>query len=373
MIYNLQVLRAVAAYLVVFYHLEAHINRTYPGALQSHVGASGVDIFFVLSGFIMLYTNRDCDSSPGQFWRSRIVRIFPLYWFLTFVMISVTLLGFAPSGLHHWSGQDLLASLLLVPRIRADGVAEPILSQAWTLIYEVFFYLVFGLLLLSKRTDRIVAILAVLFASLALVGWAVKPTGLAAKVYTSAILMEFVAGCLLAEAYIRMRMRPWIVGLGWPFVIAGAAAIVLGDQFLRGLFAEAPEWRLGLYGIPAVMIVAGALILEKGGRRFANHHIQLQGAASYALYLSHTLTMHIVFKMAAAITAVSALFCGIIGVAAFAFAIVMATLLHIWVERPLGRGFKALIDYLPLLRGASNTLAIPSMAPFQREASSSRS
>src|SRR5262249_10848440 len=148
MIQNIQVLRAIAAYLVVVYHIQPHVSNLLSAPMTSDMGAVGVDVFFVISGFIMVFTSSNRERTTWEFWRDRIIRIVPLYWLATFCMIAITLFGFAPSGLHGWDGKDLVTSMFFLPNIRNDGVPEPILSPGWTLIYEMFFYFLFGLTLL---------------------------------------------------------------------------------------------------------------------------------------------------------------------------------------------------------------------------------
>jgi exopolysaccharide production protein ExoZ len=175
MIYNIQILRAIAAYLVVFHHIQSHFVDNHSVAAVSNIGIIGVDIFFVISGFIMILTTSGEARSPLSFWRDRLVRIVPLYWLATFSLVGLSLIGLAPTGLHGWDLQDLLASLLFIPEVRADGAGMPILFVGWTLNYEMFFYLLFGLALLLRNQLLSVVALTGLFLGLAIAGRILRP------------------------------------------------------------------------------------------------------------------------------------------------------------------------------------------------------
>ncbi|MBC8051281.1 MAG: acyltransferase, partial [Chitinophagales bacterium] len=110
MIENIHVLRAVAAYMVVFYHGQDLTQAVSPAFDYVHAGAAGVDIFFVISGFVITHTNLRNQKATTQFWLDRIIRIVPLYWAVTFFLILVSLSGWRPTGLHHWDAGDLLGS-----------------------------------------------------------------------------------------------------------------------------------------------------------------------------------------------------------------------------------------------------------------------
>lgn len=150
---SLQVLRALAAMIVVFCHINGAINDRFlvkPLGTLLDGGYIGVDLFFCLSGFIMYYTSRDRIGVRGAVWEfilRRILRIYPLYWLLTFLTIGVA--QFESHLVNDWklNFPYVLKSLLLVPQPFA-----PVMYQAWTLVHEVKFYAIFaGLMLLPTR------------------------------------------------------------------------------------------------------------------------------------------------------------------------------------------------------------------------------
>jgi peptidoglycan/LPS O-acetylase OafA/YrhL len=259
-----------------------------------------VDVFFVISGFIMIYTSAGRERSSSEFWRDRAIRILPLYWLALFAMIAVHSLGYHPFGLHRWDAADLLTSLLLLPHVRLDGATEPILGPAWTLIYEVFFYFLFGLFLAFRDLVKTTLALAAVFVGLCAGGFILQPASFAIRHYTNPIVLEFVAGCLLGLCYVRSRIfeNPQGTAVGIALIGVGAAALVLADYRL-GVMAM--QSRLLYFGIPAAMIVAGALALEKAGHRYSGRGLLLLGGASYAIYLVHPLVLHFTFAVVAAV------------------------------------------------------------------------
>lgn len=259
-------------------------------------GAAGVDVFFVISGFIMVHTNRDLSRSAAQFWLDRIIRIVPLYWLLTLLLVVILQTGAAPAGLHKADAGDILSSLFFIPDIRADGAPEPVLSLGWTLNYEMFFYAIFGLTLFLRSMALSVLVLALLFSALAVAGLAVP--GLASDVhavrfYTHPIMLEFVAGAALALAFGRGWLSNWPAPrvAGWALAVAGAGAILATELVPAGV-EQVWTWRVLFYGAPALLIVAGVLVLHEAGVRSRGQAWLALGAASYSIYLIHPLVMH---------------------------------------------------------------------------------
>lgn len=283
---SIQYLRGVAATMVVLFHLGSPLERLgYRGVWPVGLSA-GVDIFFVISGFVMWISTIGRTVTPWQFFRKRIVRIVPLYWLLTTVMLVVMLV--LPSALQtsRFSLPHVIASYLFLPMQNpGKGTMEPLLFPGWTLNYEMFFYLIFGTLLLVSPRLRLLGT-ALLFGLLVLVGWlAGWPTVSVAGFYTSPRLLEFVAGMVLA----------WLVCqrgadrlLAPPVALAGLAA-----GFAALLFNPFPSdwpWALSA-GLPSALIVACAVSLEGRGRLREWRPAHLLGDASYSIYLTQLISM----------------------------------------------------------------------------------
>jgi exopolysaccharide production protein ExoZ len=279
---TVQVLRAIAALLVVLYHaLEVwgeRIDPTAPGTGWTN-GAAGVDIFFVISGFVMVVSSRRLITEPAGwliFLRHRVVRIVPLYWLLTTVKVAAVALF---SGMVLRTGLDfnfVIGSYLFMPVVDSANHFRPVLSVGWTLTYEFLFYLLFAVALAARvGVLRIIVPGLGLIAALALVRTETWPSW---TVLFDTIVLEFILGVLLAKWTLQgSRLRPMVaIGL----VIAGFAAVLCVP-----LVSE--NARVLTWGIPAFMIVAGAVSLEPLVARGLPRWLLALGDASYSIYLSH--------------------------------------------------------------------------------------
>ena len=142
------------------------------GALQYlNVGAAGVDLFFIISGFVMVYSSEPLfGSSRGAiyFFCHRIIRIVPLYWIVTaLALILATMHGFGGMYPLHM----IVGSFLFIPMLRPEGVMQPLVAQGWTLNYEMFFYVIFAMACTAPRQIAVgitsaALVLAVLFGRL---------------------------------------------------------------------------------------------------------------------------------------------------------------------------------------------------------------
>ncbi len=139
---NIQALRAFAAVLVVTFH-TGYIWPTGFG-----VGSFGVDVFFVISGYIMA---RICDTNPSYFLRRRLIRIVPPYWVLTLLIFALAWKLPRLTGATRTTPKELLDSLFFIPFIKETGIFRPVLFVGWSLNYEMFFYLAIAAALLLSR------------------------------------------------------------------------------------------------------------------------------------------------------------------------------------------------------------------------------
>lgn len=272
-IWSVQYLRALAALgVVVFHALESSTHR-FP------IGAAGVDVFFVISGFIMASLMLGRESEPWTFGWRRLVRIVPLYWAATLAALAIAWIK--PNFFYRMdaSFENAALSFLFIPHASATGGVSPVLWQGWTLEYEMFFYLLctLALLLPSRRLLALGVVLVVLVT----VGIVTQPAEPIALAYTNPLLLEFGAGVLLALAWRRRWLNtPW---LGAAAIVAGVSAYALQQTGL----APVTGVRVIDWGVPALFIVAGALALEGAGRMPQSRFGLLVGDASYSLYLTH--------------------------------------------------------------------------------------
>lgn len=258
---GLQYLRAYAALLVVFFHASVNSKS---GII---IGESGVDVFFVLSGFLM-WRVTNAETTSFAFMRNRIRRIVPVYWIATLAVFACAELGITSRVMPDLG--HLLTSLFFLP-FKGPGGVYPMLIVGWTLNYEMFFYVVFaGLLVLPRR--YIPVALTVTFAGLA----CLRPFAggsLFAQFYTNPIILEFVAGVWLAVALEKTPGRQM-----------GIVLLLFG---ILGTLAGGDMPRIIGYGVPAVLCVWGMLAIERDGDVPSIAPLRLAGDASYSIYLWH--------------------------------------------------------------------------------------
>ncbi|TNF19045.1 MAG: acyltransferase [Rhodobacteraceae bacterium] len=317
---GLQSLRALAAFLVLVGHIRAEAAHYFaldlPGA--DLPWTRGVDIFFVISGFIVTLSAARFLHRPGAFLGRRLRRVAPLYALFTTLMVALLLA--APGALKD-TGLDpaqILHSYLFLPFERPDGRIAPVLSLGWTLNYEVFFY---ALLALCLTLPRPLLTCAAALVTLALLGPHL-PRSTATLFYTNPLILEFTFGITLARLWQRGVIRP-STPLALTALAAGLALLALLHQTALPRFLAA--------GLPAMLIVAaGTLFAPDRPLPF-----QRLGDASYALYLSHRFTLR-----AATLALLPILPATPLAAVAFCAALTLACLwtallVHRHIERPL--------------------------------------
>jgi len=290
---SIQLLRAVAAIGVVFTHAITRLSTTFPGAGdhafftgaggQLTAGDAGVDLFFVISGFIMLHVHRGDFAQPGaplSFMIKRILRIVPIYWLLTTVAVAVLI--FAPQLFTtHYKGVYLpwiVGSYLFLPIAPPDWNATPVMGVGWTLNYEMFFYAVFaGALLLPRRLG--LQLIFLCFGVLVALGSLWRPSAPLLSLVTNWLLLDFLMGIAVAWRLLsrgKLSQTPICVltGIG---IVCLAATIVWPPP-------EEGPLRLLCWGIPAALIVLGMSSASLSGGRFGRL-MSVLGDASYSIYL----------------------------------------------------------------------------------------
>jgi peptidoglycan/LPS O-acetylase OafA/YrhL len=284
-----QGLRALAALFVVGFHstLLLHDNF-YPGFAPWDNGNSGVDLFFVISGFNMIVSSRSLVHEADG-WRRfiylRIVRIVPMYWLTTSAKLLLIVL--IPEFARHTypTTWNTIASFLFLPAMDGMGVIKPVLPVGWTLSFEMFFYVAFaGALFLA--IDVLLAV-GTLMVVLSLVSILARPEWPAITSLASPFLLEFVFGMIIGRAFLRKRFE------GAPPTLA----ILIGIAGLAGLAAIPAEgaWqRAAIWGVSGSAALCGALMAERWlGERLPKLLIET-GEASYSLYLTHGFVLPII-------------------------------------------------------------------------------
>jgi len=338
-------LRAIAALAVVWHHIQTEMAISLGTPQFGYAGRAGVDIFFVISGFIMFHTTQDGGRTTLQFWRDRVIRIAPMYWLATLAAATLFWLGIHPGDIKALSPVDVVEDMLFIPHYSSSLDVYPTLDVGWTLNYEMFFYFLFGLTFFLKSQPRALAMLAVIFLGGAALVHFNAPMPHAFTAWLEPITLEFVAGGALALLYRRQLSAPAGVqkAIGVLLVVAGFAA--------AGWFGFADgkdinwfyERRALEFGIPSVCIVAGALLLERNGMVIRSPFMLMLGAASYAIYLVHHVIVQYMLRVLAAVAPdAPAVLLVTAGLVIFALATAAGIAAHFGVEKPITRVLKRL-------------------------------
>lgn len=315
MIYNLQVLRGLAAIGVVFYHTDYRLAGDY------HTDFFGVSTFFVISGFIMCFISR---ADARDFLRNRLTRIVPMYWLCTAAYLLLTCkipveIISAPMPL------NILRSVFFLP---SDD--HPVLWVGWTLNLEMLFYVLFALsLVISVRlAPFIVAAILVTIFSMA----DQFPDVFLLQYYAQTYVRFFVVG--VAAYYVYAYFPP----LPRTLAACGGIAVIAfcyGSQFVEPWWTNTFIPPL-LYAMPGAIVIC-ALLMERAGVFTRSGVLLLLGDASYAIYLTHTILFKVLQSQArhwSIGNAQDSLMMMTIYVVA---AIAVGVAVHVWIEKPVLR------------------------------------
>lgn len=332
---SLQALRGIAALAVLMFHLRAVEAKYIPGeavlgTAAAHADA-GVDLFFVISGFVMAHVGRGRFAgfpAAGLFLLKRACRVLPLYWLFT--TITVVLMMTFPAVVNSsYPDQSVIRSYLLIPYTQL-----PVLAVGWTLIHEAYFYIVFAIA---------IAIIAERALTVCLLGWAaviayahidgyeeVTPLG---QLLISPLTFEFIAGVLAGLHWRRLprRMAPAMMLCGIALFLTGATGF--GDPSIS---PPDPWLRLATFGGASVLLVLGSVMQESGHDGRVSPVLVALGNSSYSLYLSHVFVISAVGRLwAVAIPGQSGGHHLLFVVVASASACIAGHLIHRWTELPL--------------------------------------
>ena len=335
---NLQILRLMAAAMVLFGHLNHEVLKK-PALASGFVPFQpiwwhcGVDIFFVVSGFIMALITRDSFGQPGaggRFLRARLIRLVPMYWLFTTLTLLAMVLVPAEMRHHTTNWQHVLGSYIFVPlTMNSDGAPRPVMILGWTLNYEMLFYVIFALAMRLDRRRGLIAVGAALIAMAA--AGLIFTLPMPFKVWCDPIVLEFLLGIGLYGLWRRFGPLPAWAGLA--LVVQGYLAMA---AFMAGGIANHFDaFRLIWGGLPAAMIAAGVLLLrDRPAPSPIKRALMAGGDASYALYLSHPFVLSaLALVCARAALTDAALYIGVAFVACVGFSLVF----HRRCEKPLLR------------------------------------
>jgi exopolysaccharide production protein ExoZ len=317
---SIQYLRAIAALMVIFHHARNPVQGLYNPLVKFNAGASGVSIFFVISGFIMYSAARE-ERVIDFTWR-RITRIVPMYWIATLALF-VAHEWADLSGVRPWLLKHVLESLFFFPHYSPFFPTQiwPYLVPGWTLNFEMFFYALFAVGLAFRR---IVPTLVISLSIFVLFGTIFHFHNAIWYTYTNPILLEFLGGILIA------RWSDRITSVGWAFMLpVGFIAIGLSDLL------HAPS--IFTWGIPSVMIVVGAIALEQSEKLPQIAILGLMGNASFSIYLFQGLVFDFPHNIVDLIPLRGAPQLIVMILVSAVIAVAIGIVVHYFLERPIIR------------------------------------
>ncbi len=341
MLTNIQLLRFVAAFAIVLYHAIPVFSVPEESGIVSWVkyfGFSGVDIFFVISGFIMWYTTWDKQgaSTASIFIRRRFARIYSGYW--PYLAIGIVIFMLFNSKM--LEQKEILESILLVP----VPIGERVIPVSWTLTFELYFYfLFFGMLYFVKIRAK--QFIVILFCFLLLVNVTgslffgfysqnyFSTVPVAVRMLISPYVLEFLAGSVICQIYLnrtiaRNPLPPLLASLA--LFGAGAAynALILEGKMATGYHVLE---RVLFFGSASVLLVYGVAALDRLGVVLFPTLSQVLGGASYSIYLSHTL----IYTLFINILDKEALKQGYMLAVAIIVVLIYSIMHYKWIEQPL--------------------------------------
>jgi exopolysaccharide production protein ExoZ len=343
-LWTVQVMRGVAALMVVVGHSQSAV-----GAVLSANGSftrstlvpwgAGVDLFFVISGFIIVHASSRLFGTPGarrEFLRRRLIRIVPLYWLVTTLFLLLLAAASLKGGDPFPDARAIFASYAFIPAdTYGDGRLFPVFDLGWTLNYEMFFYALLALVVVWPR-GRALTILGGLLVALVVAGMFV-PGPSAPWYWTRPIIVDFGLGIAVGALVAKGIVVPKTIRA---IVAVVAVALLLADpaHIFDGPVGTtvANAWpRVLLAGIPVALVLGAALLGPEPRMPRVGIVFTRIGDSSYSLYLFHPFALITMEKLAQKIPAVRGAPGWLLVAGTVAVAIAIALAAYRWIERPM--------------------------------------
>lgn len=294
MVYSIQLLRAIAVLMVLFYHTQQMVNvQVGYGESFNNTGAAGVDLFFVISGFVIFFITRKNNPQPSKFFARRLIRIAPLYWLYTSAIVAVLL--FSPGLYQHLRFEIIptICSYLFLLSKSSNGNIGTVLVTGWTLAYEMWFYtLCFIAMLLMPRSPFL--FVATVISGGAIVALIMDNKTAFLMVLFNTLPMEFLAGCLIASCY--MQKMTLNCGMSFILIVLGVLGLIYSGMAGKVL-SEHHLWRALYFGLPAALVVYGFVSIDATGKVNIPRFLISLGDVSYSLYLCHPMILAVIGKI----------------------------------------------------------------------------
>ena len=321
--HGLQILRVLAAVMVCVFHASGYIQRYRPSVRLWSQGAAGVDVFFVISGFVIFYSSQKLigmREGRMHFLRRRLIRVVPMYWLATAILTLAAIVAPRQIAEGHVSLLWVLTSFLFLPAHDPYGYVGPLLAVGWTLNLEVFFYFVFLLCL----GQRVLVWCSTALLLLALASLLPLHSNAAILFYLHPLLLEFVAGMWIAQ----LCLHRIFVATRLAALAAGVSVVFLCIDSLQS------GWpRVLHFGLPAIVLVYACASLESSLRRTPRFVLFLADA-SYMLYLFHVIVEPLFIRLLVRAHLLQPLVAFPVLVVG---AVACAAVLRLWIDLPVYR------------------------------------
>ena len=328
---SVQIMRGIAAILVVLLHISIKGDQYGNDALKGFaIGGAGVDLFFIISGYIMCVSTANRNLNFGGFMLHRIRRIMPLYWLTTTIALVIFL--YKPEIINTSGGEtSIWASYTLVP----NG-SRYLNSNGWTLSYEFLFYILFGLII-HKGTYKAILLSSIVLLILVVTGLLFPSNEHSFNFATNNLYLEFIYGMGCFYLFNNKAIKPNAV-MGLSLCIAGAA-LLASEVFFK--IPNQEENRGWLWGIPMLLVFSGFLSMEgfiKGSTSVIKKLFLEAGNSSYSLYLFHPFTLSATAMCLKYMNMASNPY--LFTIILFAVTVAAGYVIYLYVERPLVAVFK---------------------------------
>ncbi|WP_447887716.1 acyltransferase family protein [Serratia fonticola] len=339
---SIQFLRFFASLLVLVTHSTFYTHERYSDAMTVFKpGAVGVDIFFVISGFVILLSSitKSGEFRGGlDFTVKRLTRIVPMYWIATSIKVAALILS--PALVLHaaFDPSRIILSYFFLPSVSPDGRWEPILGVGWTLVFEMFFYFIFAMSLFAKRNPIVISSFIIIsfsaISTLRADSWPVW------TMYFDRIMLYFVIGMM---CYIIMMMcskttlRAITATLVTVSIIFIARKIVLDEEIITRLSFETFTFVVTLF---FVVVQCEPVFTGSVSKLFS-----LLGDASYSTYLFHPIVAPLVptvFKKLSSHGITVNPF--IVVISTIIFALIVTVIIHLVIEKPITNKIRSIVS-----------------------------
>jgi exopolysaccharide production protein ExoZ len=340
----IQALRGLAALIVVIHHASASSLEYFSTPLLNNyfrVGWNAVDFFFVLSGFIMVFVHFNDlrnKTNAATFFKKRFIRIYPIYWVLATVSLGFFLISGRVSN-EEWSISYIIKSYLLIRSNEA-----PFLGVAWSLIFEVFFYIVFGIGIMCGY--KIMRVFVPLWLLIIILVNSFQLEPFASFFFLNNFIIEFLFGCITGYIYHIYLFKISDKGLILFFLGLAMFLLMWGLSLSFNVGAkDALESRL-IYGTASSLLILGAALLDTKKPFNVSKRFLMLGDSSYSIYLLHPLVLAFVYKLTSyVISSFNNSIWGAFGIGVFAvfLSLYLGFIFHNLIEKRLLLVFNELI------------------------------